>query len=121
MRKDEVLVLLEGEFVFLELATVRELCRSQLGLEEKRDLVAWQGDVDFDRVPDAGVIVDFSIQSLFACFESEFAEFLGLGDYGKLVVGLVQSSAVVGYKLTVWEMVACGFKERSVFIVSNRM
>jgi hypothetical protein len=89
MRKDQVLVLLEGEFMFLELVTVRELDRSQLGLEEKRDLVAWQGDVDFDRVPDAGVIVDLSVQRLFACFESEFAEFLGLGDYGKLVAGLV--------------------------------
>lgn len=89
MRKDQVLVLLEGKFVFLELVTVRELDRSKFRLEEERDLVAWQGDVDFYRVPDAGVIVDLSVQRLFASFESEFAEFLGLGDYGKLLIMLV--------------------------------
>lgn len=42
------------------------------------------GDVDFDRVSDARIFVDFAVECFFTGFETDLVEFLSLDDDIKL-------------------------------------
>jgi hypothetical protein len=67
--------------------------------------VGWQGQINFDRIADARVLVYFTIQWLFTGFETDFVKLFGL-DYdiklflldqpGKLGYGKMYSLSEVG-------------------------
>lgn len=61
MNEDKVLILLEGELVFLELFAVGEFYSSQFGLNQKRDLVRGECYVDFDWESNAIGLVYFFV------------------------------------------------------------
>lgn len=42
--------------------------------------MGWQGQINFDRIADARILVDFPIKWLFTSFETDFVELFGL-DY----------------------------------------
>lgn len=58
----KVLVLLEGELMFLELFTVAKFKSSQFRLNEKRDFVGWKCYVDFDWKANTVGLVDLLVQ-----------------------------------------------------------
>lgn len=60
--KNKSFILLKGELMFLELFVIREIHRTQLGLNEQRDLMSWCCYIDFNRESDVVGSIDLFVQ-----------------------------------------------------------
>lgn len=92
MGEHHALVLLEREFVLLELLSSGDFDSSQSRLYKEGYFVSRKGDVDFHRELDAISLVDFLIQRLFAALKTDFPKFVCLSNNRKL--GVVRSVRV---------------------------
>ena len=84
MLKDDTLVLLVLLPMFFVSLVEWKLDAAKLGLDQERDFMSCQGNVDFDGEPDLNVLVNMLVKRLFHAFEPDVVEFFRLGKHRKL-------------------------------------